>query len=75
MLRGDVGVPHLGRELLCGVAHADGGVGHAHLRGVPGDARLARDGVVDLRLDGGGVCADALDDGAQVVLAGAEERL
>ena len=75
VLGGDVGVAHLGRELLRGVAHANGGVGHAHLRGVTADLRLARDGIVDLRLDRGRVGADALDDGADVVLAGAEQRL
>ena len=75
VLRGDVGVAHLGRELLGRVAHAHEVLADAHLRRVAGDAWLTGDGLVHLRLDGRGVRAHALDDRAEVALAGAEQRL
>ena len=75
VLRGDVGVAHLGRELLRGVAHAHEVGAGAHLRRVSRDARLAGDGLVDLRLYGRGVRANALDDRTEVALPGAEKRL
>ena len=75
VLRGDVGVPHLGCELLRRVADAHEVVAHAHLSTSARDLGLACDGLVRLRLDGRRVRTHALDDRAQVALAGAEQRL
>ena len=75
MLGGHVGVAELGGELLRGVAHAHEGLADAHLAGIARDLRRASDGVVHLGLNGCGVRAHALDDGTQVALAGAEQRL
>ena len=55
VLGGHVGVAHLGRELLRGVAHAHEVLADAHLGRVAAHARLADDGLVHLCLDGGGV--------------------
>ena len=75
VLRRDVGVAHLGGELLGSVTDLEQVVADAHLRHAARDLGLTRDGSVDLRLYGGGVDPYALHDGADVALPRTEQGL
>ena len=75
MLARDVGVPHLARELLGSIAHADELIREVHLRHVARHVRSAGYNVVYLCLYLRWVCAHALDDGAKVTLPRREQGL
>ena len=75
VLTRDVGVTHLGCELLGGVGHANKVCASAHLRVVARDLGRVGDGAIDLRLDRGRVGPHALHDCLDVLLARAEEGL
>ncbi len=75
VLGGDVGVAHLGGELLGRVAHAHELIAHAHLLVAATDLGLVSHSLIDLLLDSRGIRPNALNDGGQIVLAGAEQGL
>ena len=75
MLARDVGISHLARELLGSIAHAGKLVRDAHLRHVARHVRSTCYSVVYLCLDLRGICAHALDDGAEIALPRREQGL
>ena len=73
VLARDIGVTHLGGELLRGVNNLDEFVGETNLLARTGHLGLARDLIIDRLRDGVRICPDALDYGAQVTFPGVEQ--
>ena len=76
VLCGDVGVAHLACHLQGVVCHGGQAAAHlAHAGPAVGDLGGALDLFGDCPVEGGGVCAHALDDGGDVVLVGIQQGL
>ncbi len=75
MLGCDILVIHLRCDLLCVIREAHEVIAHAHLGAVSRYLGSTGDRLVGLVLYALRICADTLDDGRDVALAGIEQRL